>query len=306
MNKTVLITGANAGVGKETARQLAAQKEIERIYLACRNPQKAEAAKRELEQQTGRKIFEIVLMDMTDQDSVKKLVSHLQEPIDALVMNAGGMGGNNPDKLKSSGMNAISAQNLLGHKVLMDELLSQNKLNNVAMFASSEAARGIKKMSIPEPSLKSNSTEEMISVLNGQFFDKKFDAFASYGMVKYIGTLWMSSLARKHPNIRFVSVSPGATQGTSITNSISGFAKFMFKYIMMPIVMPLRGMAHKVDKGAKRYVDAVNSTRYETGRFYASAESKVIGDLVDQAPIYKPLTNETYQDNAAAALSHFA
>ena len=41
MNKTILITGGNAGVGKETARQLAGQLEIERIYLACRNPEKS-------------------------------------------------------------------------------------------------------------------------------------------------------------------------------------------------------------------------------------------------------------------------
>lgn len=159
--------------------------------------------------------------------------------------------------------------------------------------------------SIPEPSLKSNSTEEMISVLNGSYFEK-FDPFASYGMVKCIGTLWMSSLARKHPNIRFVSVSPGATQGTNITSSMdNAMMKFMFKYIMMPIVMPMRGMAHKVEKGAKRCVNAVNSANFKSGGFYASEESKVIGKMVDQSSFYAPLANEAYQDNATAALSHF-
>ncbi len=57
--KTVLITGANAGIGKDVARQLASRPEIARIYLACRNRDKATTAKAELEAATGRRIFDI-------------------------------------------------------------------------------------------------------------------------------------------------------------------------------------------------------------------------------------------------------
>ena len=64
--KTVLITGANAGIGKDVARQLALRPEIARIYLACRNRDRATAAKAELEAETGRRIFDIVLMDVAD------------------------------------------------------------------------------------------------------------------------------------------------------------------------------------------------------------------------------------------------
>ena len=46
--KTALITGANAGIGKEVARQLALRPEIARIYLACRNAERASTAKAEL------------------------------------------------------------------------------------------------------------------------------------------------------------------------------------------------------------------------------------------------------------------
>ena len=52
--KTVLITGANAGIGKDVARQLALRPEIARIYLACRNRDRATTAKAELEAETGR------------------------------------------------------------------------------------------------------------------------------------------------------------------------------------------------------------------------------------------------------------
>ena len=68
--KTVLITGANAGIGKEVARQLASRPEMARIYLACRNRDRATTAKAELEAETGRRIFEIVVMDVADLGSV--------------------------------------------------------------------------------------------------------------------------------------------------------------------------------------------------------------------------------------------
>ena len=146
MNKVILITGANAGIGKDTARQLALKPGTERIYLACRNPEKANAAKTELEARTGKSIFEIVIMDVSDPNSVKHAVDSISHPIDALIMNAGGMGGKEPEKLTKDGVTNMFAANMLGHVALVDLLIAQDKLKNVALYASSEALRGIKKM----------------------------------------------------------------------------------------------------------------------------------------------------------------
>jgi NAD(P)-dependent dehydrogenase (short-subunit alcohol dehydrogenase family) len=69
--KTALITGANVGIGKDVARQLALRPEFARIYLACRNQDRATQAKAELEAVTGRSIFDIILMDVADLRSVR-------------------------------------------------------------------------------------------------------------------------------------------------------------------------------------------------------------------------------------------
>ena len=102
--KTALITGANAGLGKEIARQFAAGGEFSKVYLACRNKDKALAAKMDLEQVTGKMVFEIILMDVSKPAGVRTAVSSLDHAIDALIMNAGGVGGNTPFKLTPEGV----------------------------------------------------------------------------------------------------------------------------------------------------------------------------------------------------------
>jgi len=305
MNKSILITGANGGLGKDAARQLALIKGTEKIYLGCRNMTKAKEAKLSLEKTTGREIFEIVIMDVSDPKSVKSAVADLKEPIDALIMNAGGMGGKDPLKITANGVSSLFAANVLGHVVLLDELLKAKKLNNVALYAGSEGARGVADMGMDKPDLKTSSVDEFAKVIDGSFFDEKVDPMQAYGYIKYIAAQWMSSEARKNPSLRLITVSPGFTSGTAVMNDLPPAKKFMFKYIMLPIVAPLKGLVHKLDKGAKRYVDGINNESYKTGIFYASKANKLVGQLVDQTPIFPDLSNHSFQDNANKAIHRF-
>lgn len=304
-NKTILITGANAGIGKDTARQLAMLNSTKKIYLGCRNIVKAELAKTELEELTGRAIFEILIIDVSDVQSVKKAVTNLNEPVDALILNAGGVGGKSPEKLTREGVTTITASNLLGHVVLVNEMIKANKIKNVILFASSEAARGIKQTGMKRPDLKTSSVAEFKSVFDGTAFKNDFDAMQVYGVIKYGGTLWMSSMARKNPNIKFISMSPGGTRGTEGMNDLPFFKRIMFKYVGMPIFMPLMGLSHKLSKGAARFVDGINNPIYKSGIFYASKENVLTGPVVDQATIFSDLNNEVFQDNAYEAINSF-
>lgn len=305
MNKSILITGANSGIGKETARQLGLIKETEIIYLACRNAEKAEIAKKELVDATGRDIFKIIILDVSKTNTVKQAVMQLPNSIDALIMNAGGTGGKTPEKLTKEGVTELTASNLLGHVVLVDELIRQNKLNKVALFASSEAARGFKKMGLKRPSLTENSVEEFVSIFDGTKFKKNFDPMQVYGWIKYGGTLWMNSMARKHPDIRFVSMSPGSTRGTNGGNDLPFLKRIFMKHIGMNLLMPLLGMAHSVEKGANRYVEGINNSKFKSGIFYGSKENSVTGQLVDQSTIWNVFSNHTFQDNSDTAIHRF-
>lgn len=305
MITSILITGANGGLGKDTARQLALIQETEKIYLACRNETKAKAAKADLEKTTGRSIFEIVLVDVSQPESVKEAVATLAEPIDALVMNAGGMGGKTPFEITKEGTTQMFATNLLGHVVLVDELLKAGKLKEVALYAGSEAARGIKSMGMKAPELETYSVEEFSSIIDGSYFKGKQDPMESYGLVKYMAALWMSAQARKHSGVRFITMSPGATSGTAVMDDMTGIQKFMFKYIMMPIVMPLAGMVHGLETGAKRYIDGIKDASLTNGGFYASKSNKPTGPTHNQNAFLSDFDNVEYQNNVDAAIHGF-
>ena len=306
MNKSILITGANAGLGKEVARQLALLEGTQKIYLACRNEQKARVAKQELEALTGRSIFEIVLMDVAKPASVRAAVASLKAPIDALIMNAGGMGGTSPLSLTTEGVTQLFAANLLGHVVLLDALLKAEKLQKVALYVGSEAARGVAKLGIKAPNLTTSSVAEFAGTVDGSYFaGRKPDTAQAYGQVKYAAALWMAALARQYPAIRFITMSPGNTAGTQITSTAPLPLRLLMNYLLMPVVMPLLGIVHPLATGARRLVDGITDESLRSGTFYASQEKALTGPVVDQSTFYPDLTNETYQDNANAAIHQF-
>jgi NAD(P)-dependent dehydrogenase (short-subunit alcohol dehydrogenase family) len=305
-NKTALITGANAGIGKEIARQFAAGAEFSKVYLACRNKGKALAAKKDLERFTGKMIFEIIIMDISKPASVRAAVYCLEHAIDVLIMNAGSVGGKTSISLTPEGVTEVFANNLLGHVVLLDELLKAKKLTSAAVYLGSEAARGVKQLGMKSPVFESYSAEEFSSVCNGRFFaGKKPDAMLAFAQVKYLAAMWMSSVARKNPELKLITVSPGNTKGTDASTHVPLVLRLLLNYFLFPVVMPLFGIVHDLKTGAGRIVHSIDDTSIKSGRFYASAAGKLTGPLVDQSTIRPEMNNETYQENANEAIHQF-
>ena len=306
MNESILITGANAGLGKETARQLAMKKETKKVILFCRNQARAEAAKKDLEEKTGKRIFEIVIGDVTDAHSVRKAADKITEPVDAVILNAGGVIGKTAANLTPSGMNQIAATNILGNVILVEELIKRDKLRKTVLAISAEAVPGVKMLGVKPVSMRTSSVDEFAAVLDGSYFGKKCDALQAYAYVKYVETMWTLAMARKYPQLKFIVASPGNTKGTNAPDALPAPMRFMLKKVMMPIVFPLMGeMVHALDVGAKRFVDAISDERYKSGVFYASKQGKLSGEMVDQSTFFTDLKNTAFQDNANEAIHHF-
>jgi len=302
MNKSILITGANAGIGKDVARQLAMLDGTEKVYLGCRNMNKAKAAKKELESITGKNIFEIVKIDVSDLDSVRAAVESLDQPVEALVMNAGGTGGKNFNEVDRNGAMQQFSVNVLGHVVLAEELLKAGKLTKVALYAGSEAARGVKSFGMKRPTFGSHSPDEFATVIDGSFFGTNQDSMVPYGPIKYLAALWMASLSREYTDVRFITMSPGGTTGTEVANTLSPIKKTMMTGMMK--LMEILGRAHKLEVGAKRFVDGINDTSLKSGVFYGS-KSGITGQIVDQGTLFNDFNDVVYQNNANESIHRF-
>lgn len=95
--KTILITGANKGIGFETAKQLAQQGH--HIFLGSRDKINGQKAV----DQIGLKNVELLVIDITDPNSVENASKELAQKIDALdiLINNAGIAGEMPQDLIS-------------------------------------------------------------------------------------------------------------------------------------------------------------------------------------------------------------
>tara|TARA_R110001606_G_scaffold171956_4_gene318061 strand:- start:5746 stop:6663 length:918 start_codon:yes stop_codon:yes gene_type:complete len=87
--RTVVITGANSGIGLRATEHLA--RKGARVIMACRNLDKAEAARRSMADEVARRT-EVVELDLARQTSVRQAASAIRErcqSIDLLLNNAG-------------------------------------------------------------------------------------------------------------------------------------------------------------------------------------------------------------------------
>ena len=91
-NKTILVTGANVGLGKETARHFA-QLGASTVILAVRSLEKGEAAKADIEKTTGKKnVVQVRYLDMSSYESVIDFAAKLakeEQRLDVAILNAG-------------------------------------------------------------------------------------------------------------------------------------------------------------------------------------------------------------------------
>jgi retinol dehydrogenase 12 len=121
--RTVLVTGANTGIGLATALALAGQGW--RVYVACRSERKGAAAVASIQAATGNDAVFLLLVDLADLSSVRDCAKSFLEPYEPLqvLVNNAGVGGRRG--LTRQGFELMFGVNHLGHFLLTQLLLAR-------------------------------------------------------------------------------------------------------------------------------------------------------------------------------------
>ena len=193
--KTVIITGANTGIGLETAVDLA--KRNARVILACRSVERGEKAAVEVRKRSNNDNAVFRQLDLASLESVRKFAGKIleEEPrIDILINNAGVMA--LPKRnLTKDGFEMQFGTNHLGHFLLTNLLLDRIKEAPSARIVNvSSAAHRQGKMDFDN--------------LNSE---KSYVPWVAYGTSKLANILFTRSLAKRleGTNVTANSLHPG-------------------------------------------------------------------------------------------------
>ena len=218
--KTALITGANKGIGFETAKQLAQLGYF--VYLGSRDKTKGLEAINKLKD-IGISTVELIEMDVTDIHSIKRAKQELETKIkvlDVLVNNAG-ISGERP-------------QNASG--IELENLRKVFETNYFGAIQTTQQFIDLLKKS-DEPRIV-NVSSELGSLINQSnpdwtFYDYKLTAYCSSKTALNAFTV-MLAYEFKDTNFKINSVSPGYT-ATDLnqyrgTQSVAQCASVIVKY----------------------------------------------------------------------------
>ncbi|XP_069771364.1 retinol dehydrogenase 12 [Narcine bancroftii] len=195
--KTVVITGANTGIGKETARDLA--RRGARVIIGCRDLSKAEAAAQEIREDTGNKQVIVRELDLANSKSIYQFAENLiqeEKVINVLINNAGVM--MCPFMKTDDGFEMHFGVNYLGHFLLTFLLLDRIK--------SSAPARIINVSSLAH-------TYGRINFKDLQS-EKSYDGSLAYCQSKLANVLFTRELAKhlKDTKVTVNSLHPGCVK----------------------------------------------------------------------------------------------
>lgn len=284
-SRTVVVTGANSGVGLEAAAQF--EKDgARRVIVTARTADKADQAVAALSTRTGSDIFEPLTLDLDDLSSVNAAADALldrADDIDVLVLNAGMPPGSDLRRT-NEGIEATVSATLTGHHLLTMRLLEGDALGADAriVIAGSEAARGDVPMMNPIniEQLASDSfagdREQAIEAIMLAQPPVKFHGNTQYATTKVFAAWWAAELARRLPaGMTVNAMSPGNTPGTGAADKMPAFAR----KVLVPIMKLVPGMSQPVSAAAGRYVEAANFGADVNGQFYASRPKKMVGPI---------------------------
>lgn len=222
--KTVIITGANSGLGFATAKKIA-QNLNYRVILACRNEVEANKAKEDIVKETKNENVITMHIDTSSLKSVRNFVQEFQKmniTLDRLICNAG----ISPmhQGITEEGFELVFATNFLGHFLLANLLLPYMNENAKIINVTSDMHNPPGGLEWKEPELLAHPKEE----------DRKKYSYSKLGNIYF--TYELDERLRKiNSTITVNAFNPGM-----MNTNFSGGHNSIVRTAMVKLTMPER------------------------------------------------------------------
>jgi len=247
--KICLITGANSGIGKAAAIELA--KDGATVVAACRNAEKGLATVTEIQQKTNSTNVHFLAADLSSQAEVRKLASDFRAKYPALHVLINNAGMVSRQRLVSiDGIEKTLAVNHLAYFLLTNELLDLMKASTPSriVIVSSEAHRSAR--------LDFDDLQ----------FQKNYGAFSAYAKTKLCNLLMNLELSRRleRTQITTNALHPGVV-ATGIFREAPGWMR-----------IPIMALAKGPQRGCKTmvYLSESDEVKDITGKYFIDNKEK--------------------------------
>jgi len=250
--KTVVITGANTGIGKHTALDLS--RRGAKVVILCRNVERGEAAAEEIRKETEGEVV-VHRCDLASLKSVRECAEQLGnslEKVDILINNAGVM--TCPESRTEEGFEMQFGTNHLGHFLLTNLMLPLIK----------RAAPGARIVNVS--SLAHEQGSMQWDDLNWE--KNPYSAINAYSQSKLANILFTKELARRGEGsgVTVYSLHPGVINtdlGRHIKDTFGPLGQCMFS-LMKPFIKTVASGAQTT-----LYCAVDESIAEHSGRYYS-------------------------------------
>ena len=266
-NKVCIVTGANAGIGLETARELAKQGAT--VVMVCRNQERGEKAQKDIQKSSGNTGVRLFIADLGSQHQIHQFAAEFLrefDRLDVLINNAGVF---LPTHQRTEdGYEATFAINHLAYFLLTHLLLDvlQSTPNARIVNVSSNAHLSA--------SINFDSLEQV----------DNYNGYVAYGQSKLANVLFTYELARRleGTGITCNALHPGVV-ATNIANHGFSFFTVFFKLFSPFFKSPKSGAATSV------YLATSPEVAKITGKYFDNCAEKSSSKISHDAAIAKRL-----------------
>jgi NAD(P)-dependent dehydrogenase (short-subunit alcohol dehydrogenase family) len=276
--KTVIVTGANSGLGLWTTKHLL---DLDyQVIMACRNIAKTQKAIDEFSQFDKNKKYIIKLLDLADFESIRNFVRNLSEfkEIYALDCNAG-ISYEGPFRYTQNGVEETFGTNYLGHFLLTNLLIEKYNLQKIVMV-SSELHNPINKSPFAKAVFKPVNELAYPKVDANLTIEKQTQSF--YATSKLCMILYTYELDRRlktkglHKSLLVNAINPGLMLKTNLGRKYTR-GENLYRNIL-DFIFKLIGLGDHPKDSAKAVVRLINNVN--TSAQYYDKE-KVIYSSID-------------------------